>query len=99
MDELKSTLSMCHLVDIGFKGDKFTWKRRDKKGDMIKERLDRFVANPSMINKAQNLEVSHLSYHNSDHRPILATWHIKDKQAQRKFKKRKPKFEESWLVF
>lgn len=36
MDEFKETLGMCHIVDLGYKGDKFTWKRRDRKRDTIK---------------------------------------------------------------
>lgn len=60
MNKLKSALSLCHLIDIGFKGNRFTCKRRGRKGEMIKERLDRFVANPIMVNKVKILEVEHL---------------------------------------
>lgn len=99
MDELKSTLSLCHLVDLGYKCDKFTWKRRDQKGETIKERLDKFVANMNFIDKEFKMEVNHLNYFHSDHKPIILS---SEKQGikKRRFKwPRKPNFEESWLQF
>lgn len=83
LDEFKATLSLCHLVDLGYRGDRFTWKRRDRKGDIIKERLDRFVANMSFLNKVHSVEVNHLSYHHSDHRPILATMNMQSPERKK----------------
>lgn len=99
MIDFKTTLSLCHLIDIGFSGDKYTWKRRDKKGEMIKERLDRFVASSSLIDKMQIVEVEHLNYHNSDHRPIVASLTLRPETKGKIRRHKKPKFEDSWVNF
>jgi hypothetical protein len=42
MNDFQEALSDCNLVDIGFIGDPFTWKR-----GRVRERLDRAVVSPS----------------------------------------------------
>lgn len=96
MDGFKEVLSLCDLVDLGYKGDKFTWKIRDKKGEIIKERLDRFVANPKLIDKMFRMEASHLNYHQSDHKPILVSMEMTRSRINSRNRPRKVRFEESW---
>lgn len=63
MSMFRETFNSHALVDIGFKGPQFTWRRGG-----ICERLDRVVANLGW----QNLFPSTiLSFLNSDHMPLL----------------------------
>ena len=43
-------LDDCGLMDLGYRGPKFTWFRRNGEEAGIFERLDRGVANPAWIN-------------------------------------------------
>jgi hypothetical protein len=54
------------LEDIGFVGDPFTWHR-----GMIRERLDRGLANTEWIQLHEQAAVLHLEYNHSDHHPLL----------------------------
>ena len=45
MEELQSTLELCKLFDLGFRGYKFTWNNKCLGATNTKERLDRAVAN------------------------------------------------------
>lgn len=66
-------LQGCRLVDLGFKGPKYTWtnKRHRFRTQLIFERLDSFVANDSWIKKFPNSLFTHLPYTKSDHCPLL----------------------------
>jgi hypothetical protein len=66
MQAFREALTDCDLEDIGFVGDRFTWKRRT-----IRERLDRVVANGAWTSMHPGAVLSHLEYTRSDHRPIL----------------------------
>lgn len=55
-----------NLLDLGFEGPTFTWKRGSSEA-----RLDRFVANEDWMNKFPNAKVFHMNQLKSDHRPIL----------------------------
>ncbi|KAL5752459.1 hypothetical protein ACOSQ2_022966 [Xanthoceras sorbifolium] len=41
MPQFREVLDDCGLIDMGFKGSKFTWHNRQSNGDTIMERLDR----------------------------------------------------------
>jgi hypothetical protein len=43
--ELRNFLDSCSLIDLGYKGNSFTWTNKRLRRDNIKERLDRAVAN------------------------------------------------------
>ncbi|KAK9751050.1 hypothetical protein RND81_02G238000 [Saponaria officinalis] len=45
MEAFRNALDDCALHDFGFTGNKFTWQRGKEVGRMIRERLDRAVAN------------------------------------------------------
>jgi hypothetical protein len=66
MQAFRDSLDDCGLVDLGFTGDSFTWKR-----GRLRERLDRAVANHSWSHLFPNAMVRHLEYAHSDHRPIM----------------------------
>lgn len=71
----KDYLDNCGMLDLGFKGCKYTWtnKRYKHKNSLILERLDRCVANTSWINQYPEASVSHLPRTKSDHCLMLLT--------------------------
>jgi endonuclease/exonuclease/phosphatase family metal-dependent hydrolase len=66
MQAFRDALDDCHLEDVGYIGDKFTWHRGE-----IRERLDRALANEAWSLKFPDSNLHHLEYYRSDHRPIL----------------------------
>jgi hypothetical protein len=66
MQAFRDCLSDCGLDDLGFIGDKFTWKR-----GQIRERLDRAVGNAGWSNLFPHTRVHILTATGSDHRPIM----------------------------
>lgn len=61
----KSFINNLALIDMGFCGHKFTWRR-----GTLMERLDRALCNTTFIDLFPNCTVEHLSKLLSDHRPI-----------------------------
>lgn len=45
IDAFAQCLNYCNLIDLGYKGSKFTWTNKRRNGSTILERLDRFLAN------------------------------------------------------
>jgi exonuclease III len=66
----RDTINVCNLMDLGFKGDIFTWANNQDEGH-IKCRLDRFFANQDWISFFPNYSNSHLTRFGSDHNPLL----------------------------
>lgn len=69
----RNCLQSCGLVDLGFRGQKYTWtnKRYRHQPQLIFERLDKCVANARWIDKFPNCVVTHLPRTKSDHCPLL----------------------------
>lgn len=44
-DDFENFIDEANLIDLGYKGPKFTWSNRQMDGDHIKERLDRALGN------------------------------------------------------
>lgn len=55
-------INTCQLLDLGFKGQQFTWKRGD-----LKERLDRVLCTTDWQAMYPNCSVTHLPLVGSDH--------------------------------
>jgi exonuclease III len=79
------------MVDLGFSGNHFTWFNHRQGFDLIKERLDRSIANSQWIHFFSNYSVTHLPAHNSDHNPLLLDTSIPSLSLPRPFR-----FEEFW---
>ncbi|KAL5737160.1 hypothetical protein ACOSQ2_031948 [Xanthoceras sorbifolium] len=45
MARFRRAVDDCNLMDMGFKGDRFTWNNRQFNGGLIQERLDRIFCN------------------------------------------------------
>ena len=59
---LKFCVDFCNLVDAGFQGPSFTWRRSN-----FKERLDRAFINQRWNFSFEEMGVVHLPMYNSDH--------------------------------
>ncbi|XP_061357778.1 uncharacterized protein LOC133302072 [Gastrolobium bilobum] len=89
-DEFSSCLSDCSLLDVGFSGPKFTWKRGG-----LQERIDRLVVNEAWHLEFPNRSIMHLLFNGSDHRPIL----IRDDSSADIARGQKPfRFLAAWLT-
>ena len=67
---LPDVLDECGLMDLGYVGDKFTWRGK-RAGGLVLERLDRAVASNGWFSRFPGSKVQHLRTHSSDHKAIL----------------------------
>lgn len=61
----------CNLLDMGSGGSKFTWVRREHGRVVLRERLDRVLANSEAKFAFPEARVINLTCLSSDHHPIL----------------------------
>jgi hypothetical protein len=59
------------MIDLGFSGNPFTWSNKCRGDQLIKEQLDRGIANPKWVHLFPHFFVRHLPAQSSDHNPIL----------------------------
>ncbi|XP_042972796.1 uncharacterized protein LOC122304603 [Carya illinoinensis] len=71
MQAFRSVLDDCNLIDLGFKGQKYTWCNRRYEDGVVSERLDRFVATPNWKACFPLSRVVHGVAASSDHLPII----------------------------
>ncbi|XP_074352059.1 uncharacterized protein LOC141691220 [Apium graveolens] len=70
LDGFSETVGDCGLVDLGFKGDKYTWERGRGTDRWIQERLDRGLATKEWSDMFPRAEVKVLEVSTSDHLPL-----------------------------
>ncbi|PNY14024.1 hypothetical protein L195_g010693 [Trifolium pratense] len=92
----RSTLAICDFQDLGYKGDVFTWNNRQQGSNLIKARLDRFVANTDWISLFPNYSNSHLLRYKSDHAPILLDFSPYAGHKQRQKRNTPIRYEQIW---
>ncbi|KAJ4846418.1 hypothetical protein Tsubulata_044963 [Turnera subulata] len=80
-------VSDAGLLDLGFSGTRFTWKRGS-----YQSRLDRALCNGAWRTAFPNAEVRHLPYTCSDHCPLLVKNNISPPKTSRPFR-----FQAAWL--
>lgn len=66
MQDFHEALSNCHLSDMGYEGDIFTWQR-----GRIRERLDRGVSNADWNILFPDATLKNGEMMKSDHRPVI----------------------------
>ena len=90
-DPFQSFLDSFGMVDLGFSSNPFTWSSKRQDHHLIKERLDREIANSQWIHLFPHFSVQHLSAHIFDHNPIILDTSPLDLSLSRPFR-----FEEFW---
>uniref|UniRef100_A0A8R7TP82 Endonuclease/exonuclease/phosphatase domain-containing protein n=1 Tax=Triticum urartu TaxID=4572 RepID=A0A8R7TP82_TRIUA len=97
MEGFRLALVDCGLKDLGFIGDKYTWRNHSDASRYIKERLDRAVGSRSWCARFPHCKVVNGDPRHSDHRPV--TIHIKGVVGAQKFRRRAHnfRFEARWL--
>jgi len=82
------------LIDLGFKGNKFTWRRGRQESTVVAKRLDRVFVCAHARLKWQEAVVSHLPFMASDHAPL----YVQLEPLQQVDPRRRPfRFEAAWL--
>ncbi|KAG7594321.1 Endonuclease/exonuclease/phosphatase superfamily [Arabidopsis thaliana x Arabidopsis arenosa] len=81
----------CGLVDFPYKGNPFSWVGRRRNG-LIKCMLDKAFGTEDWHNTFSHTNVEYLRLWGSDHRPLLAHIHSKNKKRKRSFQ-----FDKRWL--
>jgi hypothetical protein len=79
------------MIDLDFSGNPFTWSNKRRGDQLIKERLDRGIANPKWVHLFPHFSVRHLPAQSFDHNPILLDMAHSDLSLPRPFR-----FEEFW---
>ncbi|BFG22931.1 hypothetical protein CerSpe_092050 [Prunus speciosa] len=80
------------LLDIGFKGQLFTWECSHDDSIVIRERLDRGMANSEWLEHWPNSTIFHCTQFRSDHCPLMM-------ENNPRYSKRKKciKFDANWI--
>lgn len=99
MGLFQDALNICKLMDAGFVGDKFTWKRGNNRKNQVKERLDRFCINHEMNILAPVIQIRHLGFVGSDHRALIAEWKDGTTLSNLQWGRSNQRFEEGWIKF
>ncbi|KAA3468683.1 reverse transcriptase [Gossypium australe] len=73
MEAFRNALEDCHLMDVGYSRNWFTWEKGNLPKTNIRERLDRGVANVNWISRFSETNIKHLVHSTSDHCPLLIT--------------------------
>lgn len=83
------------LIDMGFRGNKFTWKRGRLEQNFVAKRLDRVLCCGHSRLKWQEALVSHLPFMSSDHAPMYVQLcpEVRGTPSRRPFR-----FEAAWLT-
>lgn len=71
MEAFRECFDECGLVDLDFRGSMFTWSKGNQPSNLIRERLDRFVASVDWQNLFDSVDIRHFPIYRSDHAPIL----------------------------
>ena len=71
MEEFGDALESCQLIDLGFRGYKFTWNNKRPGEANTIDRLDCVVASKEWLDVFSASSVSYEFSHASDHMPLL----------------------------
>ena len=71
MEDFRQAVVHCELHDLGFQGNPFTWRNKQKDEAFVMGRLDRVFALVPWISEFDGASVQHMAWQNSDHCPVL----------------------------
>nr|XP_023924073.1 uncharacterized protein LOC112035482 [Quercus suber] len=71
MEDFGAALEDCQLIDLGFRGYKFTWNNKRPGTANTRERLDQAVANKEWLDMFSASIVLHKFSHALDHMPLI----------------------------
>lgn len=94
MQLFRDAIDKCGLMDLGFTGSQFTWKKHFNDGHSVWERLDRGMANREWLLRFAGTIVHHLPSFSSDHCPL---W-VVPKELILSTAAKPFRFEEMWLA-
>jgi ribonuclease HI/exonuclease III len=94
MENFNQMMVDCNLIDLGFFGPKFTWCNHREGAGLVRERLDRGVANPGWCELFPEARVEVLAARCSDHAPIVIS--LKSGKQHRQGRKMGFRYEASW---
>ena len=95
MRQFQANLEQCELLDLGYKGPKFTWTNCREGNEFIKERIDRGTANIGWCDMYLDVEVVVETSSTSDH-VVLEVW--LNGRLKRTAKSRGFQFEAQWAL-
>ncbi|KAF9592580.1 hypothetical protein IFM89_016031 [Coptis chinensis] len=93
MHEFNNLINDLGLVDLGFKGPKFTWSNNRRIGDHVLERLDRAMASTEWIALFPHALVQTVANASSDHISLIINLDNQEERNPRPFK-----FFNMWLA-
>lgn len=71
MNDFQEAIDQCALTDMGFSGSPFTWEWTRNEVVVLKERLDRGLANDLWRHIFSNFRLHHIDSSSSDHSLLL----------------------------
>ncbi|KAL9670325.1 hypothetical protein QQ045_007876 [Rhodiola kirilowii] len=71
MAQFRQVLTDCGLMDLGFRGAKYTYSNKRRGQEEVQCRLDRAVGDELWFHNNHSSTVQHLVSHHSDHCPLL----------------------------
>ncbi|KAK9675442.1 hypothetical protein RND81_11G007500 [Saponaria officinalis] len=74
------------LIDVPFKGPRFTWCNKQRDKDKLFERLDKAYASYEWFLKYSDVGVTHYPIQISDHAPIEINFFLNQKKRKRSYK-------------
>ena len=92
----RHTLLQCGLVDLGFRGYRFTWRNGRFGAKFVEERLDRFVATPERREMFPRAMVHRLAVSYTDHGLVLLDMAPSNHPQHQRH--RIQRFEEKWVT-
>lgn len=68
---IKDLIDAGSLLDLGYKGQCYTWARKENGIIILQERLDRSLVNEEWLLRWPDSSLTHLARMGSDHNPLL----------------------------
>ncbi|XP_050249321.1 uncharacterized protein LOC126696682 [Quercus robur] len=96
MEAFRNALLHCGLIDLGYRGNIFTWQNGRPGDAFVQERLDRACATLDWRERFPHVVVNHLQVSYSDHDPIFII--INGSAGNTRRKKIPKRFEEKWAI-